>query len=341
MKKFLVAFFLVILKIGGFTAWHYYTMISSSNVEVSKNSDGYLYIPTGSSFNDVLESLNKNGYIENMSSFEWVSTQKKYVKNVKPGKYKLKNGMSNNELVNMLRIGDQVHVNVTFNNVRTIESLAGKVSKNIEADSLSLITYFKSNKISRYGFNHKTILALFIPDTYEFKWNTSNEEFVKKMAKEFKSFWTQERINKAKKLNLSQSEVSTLASIVEAETKKKDEMPKVAGLYINRIRKRMKLQSDPTVKFAIGNHSKKRIYLRDLKVDSPYNTYKYIGLPPGPIACPSKIALKAVLNYTKHQYIYMCAQPNYSGYHNFAKSHRQHINNRNKYIQFLRKENIK
>lgn len=342
MKKILLALCTLLIMLGGFKAYDYYKIIKVSNVDLGSKKDVYFYIPSGSNFDSVSNKLVSEKIILDVESFKWVADKKKYTKNIKPGKYLLRNGMNNNDLVNLLRSGKQIPVKVTFNQISTVKQLSGIVGQQIEADSTEIINLLSDHQfISKYGFNHNTITALFIPNTYEFYWNTSGEEFVQRMAKEFKKFWTAERLKKAKKIGLSQSEVATLAAIVEAETKKRDEMPKVAGLYLNRLKKGIKLQADPTVKFATGDPTKKRIYKKDLKIESPYNTYLHKGLPPGPIACPSITALKAVLNYTPHKYIYMCAKPDYSGYHNFASNYAQHLVNRAKYIRFLRKEGIR
>lgn len=340
--RIVLGILLVLGLVAGGVGYRYYHFIKSPNVSADLPNDGFFYIPTGATFEDVVIGLKSKGLLLQEESFRWVAEKKNYLNKVKPGRYKLSSGMNNNELVNLLRSGEQEPVNVTFNNIRDLPELAGRVSKYLEPDSAVFSQFLLNDSvITHYGFNRATFLALFIPNTYEFYWNTTPEAFLKRMASEFKVFWTAERKAKAKRLGLSQSDVATLASIVQAETVKHDEMPMVAGLYINRLKKGMKLQADPTVKYAVGDPGLKRIYFKHLEIDSPYNTYKYKGLPPGPIAVPEKQALEAVLNAADHNYLFMCAKPDYSGYHNFAQSLSAHNANRSAYIRFLQKEGIR
>jgi UPF0755 protein len=236
----------------------------------------------------------------------------------------------------------QTPLNVTFNNVRTKEDLAGKVSKYLIADSLSILNlFYDENKIGKFGFNTETYRAMFIPNTYQFYWTTSAEQFADRMKTEFDKFWSDERRKKAENINLSPVEVTVLASIVQSETAKNEEMTRIAGLYINRLNRGQLLQADPTVKYAVGDFSLKRILNVHLEVDSPYNTYKYAGLPPGPINFPETSAIDAVLNYEKHNYIYMCAREDFSGYHNFAVTLTEHNRNAAKYRRELDKLKIR
>lgn len=342
-KKIIISILLIGLGIGAYIGYTMYTRIYKPNVTLTKSKTAYFYIKTGSNFTDVANELYEGGYIKNRTSFEWVSEKKSnFTKNIKPGKYLLKEGMSNNELVDLLRSGKQEPVNLSFDHIRTVKELAGKLSKNIEADSISIYSLLTDKDfVSKYGLDNKNILTLFIPNTYDFYWNTSAEEMVKKMAVEYKSFWTEERKQQAKKMNLTQSEVSILASIVQSEQSvRADERPRVAGLYINRLRIGMRLQSDPTVIYAVGDFDIKRVTGKYLAFDSPYNTYKYLGLPPGPIVLPSIKSLDAVLNYEKHNYIYMCAKEDFSGYHNFAVNFSEHQVNARKFQQELNRRNI-
>ncbi len=340
--EFIIAFLFILGLVAGGIGYRYYHFIKSPNLAKELPNDGYFYIPTEATFEDVVNSLKSKNLLLKEESFRWVAEKKNYLNKVKPGRYKLTSAMSNNELVNLLRSGEQEPVNVTFNTIRDLPALAGKVSKYLEPDSTAFCTFLMNDSvISHYGFQQETFLALFIPNTYEFYWNTSPEAFLKRMAAEFKSFWTPEKKAKAARLGLSQSDVATLASIVQAETVKQDEMPLVARLYINRLKKGMKLQADPTVKYAVGDPGLKRIYFKHLEIESPYNTYKYKGLPPGPISVPEKQALEAVLNAPEHSYIFMCAKPDFSGYHNFAKTLSAHHANRNAYIRFLQREGIR
>ena len=234
-------------------------------------------------------------------------------------------------------------VQLTFGSVRTLEDLAKKISQTINADSTELMRTFNDvNLQKKYGFNNQTFISLFIPNTYEVYSDITPEELVDRMAKEYKKFWTAKRKAKAKKLGLSQSEVTTLASIVHEEQKVKiDEQPKIAGLYLNRLKNGWLLQADPTVKYALNNPSLKRLLYKHLEIDSPYNTYKNTGLPPGPICIPEPNAIDAVLNHEKHNYFFMCAKPEYSGYHNFAQTNAQHEVNARIYHNWLKKQSIR
>ncbi|MFT6166973.1 MAG: UPF0755 protein [Vicingaceae bacterium] len=313
---------------------NYYGKIFSVNTSINK-SDPYIYVSTGSSLDGLVDQLEQQKILIDKKSFLWVANQKSF-NTPKPGKYKLKDGMNNNELINLLRSGQQEPVKLTFNTIRTPKDLAGKVGKQLEADSIEILRMLTDKALAdKYGFNEKTFMTLFIPNTYEVYWNTSAEDFVKRMAREYKAFWTDQRKSQAKALNLTQSEVSILASIVQAEqSEHRDERPKVAGLYINRIKKSMKLQSDPTLIYAVGDFSIKRVLNKHIALDSPYNTYKYVGLPPGPINLPEISSIDAVLEYEKHDYIYMCAKADFSGYHNFSRSFFQH----NAYAKAYRNE---
>lgn len=339
-KKITAIVVVIIVCLGGVSAWELYSMIYRSNVGF-KADEKYFYIPTGSRFQDVSNALVQQGIIINQTTFDWVSEQKKYKLNVKPGRYLLENGMSNNELVNLLRSGNQEPVMVTFNNVRFKEELAGKVGKFIEADSTQIINLLNSNPfVSKYGFNTTTFLTIFLPNTYEFWWNTSAEQFVERMTTEYKKFWTAERKQKAKILGLSQSEVSILASIVQKETNKTDEKPIVAGVYLNRLKKGMLLQADPTLVYANRDFEARRVLNSHKAIDSPYNTYKYKGLPPGPICLPSIESIDAVLNAKSHSYLYFCAKADNSGYHSFATTYSQHLQNAREFQRELNRRKV-
>jgi len=303
--------------------------------------DYVLIIPENASFRQVTDSLKINDVLGNYKAFHWVSKKKSYPETVKPGRYHIKKGMNTNQVVNILRSGLQEPVDVTFNNVIFNEDLAGKVSKYIQADSVSILNLFKDEeKIKDYGFTPENFRAMFIPNTYEFYWTTSADEFADRMKKEYEKFWTDERRQKADSIGLTPPEVITLASIVQAETNKSDELPRVAGLYINRLKRGIPLQADPTVKYAMGDFSLRRILNSHLEIDSPYNTYKNAGLPPGPINFPERNAIEAVLNYEHHNYIYMAAKEDFSGYHNFAATLAQHNRNAEKYRAALNERKI-
>ena len=334
---------IIVLSLANLIFFEFYSRVYQSNVIVSKSiGEQFIVIPTDAVFSDVLELFSNHGLLKDISSFEWLSIKKKYVDNIKPGKYKIKNGLNNNQLINLLRSGEQYPVKLTFNNLRTKEDLAGLVSKYIEADSSSIIDYItKSDFLQKLQLNQHNVACLFIPNTYEFYWNTSAEEFVNRMIREYSNFWNGSRKKKADLLNLNYYEISVLASIVEKEQNiKVNERPMIAGLYLNRIRKGMKLESDPTLIFAIGDFSINRVLNKDKKITSPFNTYINKGLPPGPICIPSINAIDAVLNATNHEYIFMCAKDDFSGYHNFAKTYTRHLINARKYQKALNKRRI-
>lgn len=323
-----------------FGYWVYRTVMSP-NVVTPDGKEAVIFIPTGSDFEDVKATLADGKLLANEQSFNWVAKQKELPNNVKPGRYVLKNGMSNNQLVNMLRGGLQSPVNVTFNNIRDVDQLAGRIAKQIEADSASISELFHNQEyIKEHGFNTYTIPALFLPDTYQFYWNTDAEGFATRMLQEYSKFWTDERKEQAKNLGLTPIQVSTLASIVNKETNMTDEMPRVAGVYLNRLKSNWLLQADPTLIFALNDYSIKRVLNVHKEIDSPYNTYKYMGLPPGPICIPSIAAVKAVLNAEQHHYYYFCAKEDFSGYHNFAKTLAEHNRNAARYQQALNQRGI-
>lgn len=336
-KKLLLFVSILFIVVGALVAWNVKQMISGSSII----HNYVLFVPSDGIYTGVIDSLSSCDCLKDMDQFQQVAEWKKYPDLVKPGRYELTEGMSNEEVINKLRIGEQNSVTITFNNVRTIDQLAGKISIYLEEDSAAFSRVLTNDQIVRkYGFTKAQFPAMFVPNSYQFNWNTSPIDFVGRMAKEFKRFWTEERLSKAKRLNLSQSEVVTLASIVEEETKKNDEKQKVAGVYINRLRRGMPLQADPTLKFALGDFTVKRILNEDKRIDSPYNTYRYKGLPPGPIRIPEISSIDAVLNYTQHKYLYFCAKEDFSGYHNFATNHRDHIRNAQKYRNALNNRKI-
>jgi len=338
-KKIILITFLLLVIFSGVLTYSLYNRIFKDNVFLK---DHYLYIPTGSSFEDVLEILKKENILIDVSSFEWLAEIKNYKNNVKPGRYKIKKGMNNNEIINILKTGKQEPVKVVIRGFRNYHYLAGSLSKKIEADSTEIVSAFEDELLAqKYGFTLQTFITIVIPNTYEFYWNTSAEQFIERMAKEYKKFWNNQRKEKAQKIGLSQSEVSILASIVQCETNHIDEMPIIAGVYINRLKKGMLLQADPTVIYALNDFSIQRVLTKHLSYDSPYNTYLYPGLPPGPICIPYPHSIDAVLNYDLNNYLYFCARDDFSGYHVFAKTLDEHLKNARKYQQALNKLNIK
>jgi UPF0755 protein len=330
--KFIILFFAAAFIVAGVRGYQLYQFVFQENVR----SNYVLLISENDTYESIKDQLLKDEILLSERAFKWVAKKKNYSNFIKPGRYELKRGMTTNELVNMLRSGAQEPVNITFNNLRFKEDLAGKVSKYIQADSLSILALFENEaQIKSWGFTTETFRTMFIPNTYEMYWTTTAQDFAERMHTEYKRFWNEERLAKAKELNISPSEVSILASLVESETIKKDELQRVAGLYVNRLKRGILLQADPTVKYAVGDFSIKRVLNKHLEIESPYNTYKYVGLPPGPICFPAIQSIDAVLNYENHKYLYMCAKEDFSGYHNFAKTLRQHNRNANIYRKAL------
>jgi UPF0755 protein len=303
-----------------------------------------VYIPSRATYNEVEEIVKP--YIEDMERFRMVAEKKSYTGNVKSGKFILRSGMNSNDIINSLR--QPVPVNVSFNNQETLYEAAGRLAQQLEPDSLALLKSFTDKTfLQENGFIEDNVLSMFVPNTYEFFWDTPADNVREKLAKEYRKFWTPERKAKAEALGLTPLQVSALASIVHKETVKADERPRVAGVYLNRLEKGMKLEADPTVIYAIkkqtGDYDQviKRVLYKDLTIDSPYNTYKYAGLPPGPIAMPDISAIDAVLNPEKHNYIYFCASVTKIGYHEFAVTAAQHEVNRQKYVAWVNKLGIK
>ena len=320
-----------------------YWVIFSSNINTKGEKLAVTIPDSCKSVDGVTHILEKSGCLKYTSTFRLVSKLKRYEGHVKPGYYEIADGTSNFNLVRMLAAGRQSPIKLTFNNIRTQQELAGRLSSVLEMDSLTALNMLMDNKsLKKYGVDSLTVLALFIPNTYEMYWNEKPEALMDRMKKEYDKFWNDNRKSKLAATGLSQLEVSILASIVEEEQNVRlDEQPAIAGLYINRQRKGMKLESDPTVKFALQDFTIKRVLNWMLTKDSPYNTYKYAGLPPGPIRIPSIHALDAVLNFKKSNYIYMCAKEDLSGYHNFAVTEAEHKANAIKYQHKLNELHIK
>ncbi|MBK9399545.1 MAG: endolytic transglycosylase MltG [Bacteroidetes bacterium] len=341
-RRILIAFASVIVLSICIIVLSFYNKVFSPNVDLSSGKSRFVYIPTGSTFIDVMRLLEKQGLLKNSASFQWVSEQMKYTTNVKPGKYEIKQGMNNKELISLLRSGKQTPVKLTFSNIRTVEELAGVTGGKIEADSASIAFLLNDEAfLEKYGFNARNSLCILIPNTYELKWNTSAEQFFERMAKEYKKFWNEKRRAKAKEIGLTQVEISVLASIVEKETRKNDEKATVAGVYMNRYLKGWKLEADPTLVFASGDFSLRRVLNEHKDIDSPYNTYMYTGFPPGPICMPSVSSIDAVLNYSKHEYMFFCAREDFSGYHSFAKTYDQHLLNARRFQKELDRRGIR
>ncbi|WP_194776767.1 endolytic transglycosylase MltG [Pararhodonellum marinum] len=334
-KRYLVAVVAASVLLTSFS-FYIYQVIFSPNVLTDKEEPVLLKIPSHSTFQQVTDLLIKQDIIGDVVSFSFVAKLMDYQENVKPGLYTIQPRLTNRELVKVLRSGIQTPLNITFNNVRTKEDLADKITKNLEISQEQFLTLLQDSVyIMKFGFEPETVMSMFIPNTYQVYWTTSPEALFDRMHSEYQKFWTDDRKILAGRLGMSQTEVATLASIVQAETNKSDERPLVAGVYLNRLQKNMPLQADPTLVFALGDFSIKRVLNVHKEVDSPYNTYRFTGLPPGPINLPEISALDAVLNYQEHNYLYFCAREDFSGYHNFATNLTDHLNNARRYQQAL------
>jgi len=302
----------------------------------------YLYIDEKKDYESILNQLETQSQIKDVHFFEWLASKMKYPQNIKIGKYEIKPHLNYIELIRMLRNGNQVPVKLTFNNIRLKKDFADRIGSQMMFGPELLLSKLEDPEVCQsFGFDTTTIISMFIPNTYDVYWTLSANQFLERMKKEYDHFWTADRLSKAQELSLSPVEVSVLASIVEEETAAKSEYPIVAGLYINRLRKGMPLQADPTVKFAVGDFELRRILFYHLAIDSPYNTYRNLGLPPGPIRIPSISGIDAVLNYTHHNYLYMVAKEDFSGRHNFAVTLSEHNQNADKYHEALSRNNIR
>jgi UPF0755 protein len=317
--------------------------IFSKNTKFSEK-ELFVEVPTGATYQDVKTIIAP--FIENMDHFEMVADKRNYPENVKPGRFLFTNGMNSFDLVRSLR--SNVPVKLAFNNQERLEDFAGRISSQIEPDSLLLLNTFKDSIfLKENGFTDENVFVMFIPNTYEVYWNISAVKFRDKMIKEYHNFWNAKRIEKANKQGLTPVEATILASIVHKESVKKDERPRIAGVYLNRMKLEMPLQADPTVIYAIKKEANdfqqviKRVFYNDLFLNSPYNTYKVIGLPPGPIAMPDITALDAVLNPEKNDFIYFCASIDRFGYHEFAATLPEHNLNAKKYSDWINGQGIK
>jgi UPF0755 protein len=337
-RIYIILIVCLVLMLGTATNFSLKLFRSNTNKQFDQ---GYLYIPTGSNLDDVVAIIKAQQILNNTESFKWVASKMNF-KNIKPGKYKITKGLSNIELVRLLRSGKQEPIKLTFQNIRLKTDFAGYIGKNFEIDSSAFLNMLDSiDLVRQYGFDEETIFCMFIPNTYELYWNTSKEKFFERMQKEYVKFWHTERLAQAKAIGLSPVQVSILASIVDQEALLNREMVRIAGVYMNRLNRGIKLEADPTVIFANGDFTVKRVLYKLLQKDSPYNTYKYIGLPPGPICMPSVAAIDAVLHFEKHNYIYFCAKEDFSGLHNFASNVTEHQMNARKFQQALNNRGIK
>lgn len=342
-KKTGVWTYLIIIVAFLFVSFSYYAyqIVYTANVD-TKGSRAYIRIPEGASFEQVMDSVEREDVIIDKLSFRFLAKLMDYDKLIKAGHYELKNGATNYQLIADLRAGRQSPVRLTFTNIRVKKDLTKKLSQDLSATQAQLDSLMADEAyVKSLGFDTTTIMTMFIPNTYELYWNTSATELMKRMKKEYDAFWTDQRRRKAEALGLSRDKVATLASIVQAEQNQyADERPRIAGVYLNRLRIGMPLQADPTVVYAVGDFGIRRVLNVHLQTDSPYNTYKYKGLPPGPINLPSINSIDAVLNPEDHDYIYFCAKEDFSGYHSFARTETEHIRNARRYQAALTARNI-
>jgi UPF0755 protein len=339
MKKKNLLFFVALIAVMAMV-WAYIRYFKPNVVDFSGKE--YLYIRTGSSWKDVMDSLHRNNLLIDENSFNDMAGTMGVDKQVHPGRYALEPGMSNYSLLRLLRSGVQSPVKLTLNKLRTKEQIIYKLSSQLEPDSAAFARLFSdSTFLKDYGIGVSQIQVLFMPNTYELYWNTSPEKVISKIAKSHQQFWNAERKSKARQLNLSIPDIITIASIVEEETNKHDEKPRIASVYLNRLKIGMKLGADPTVKFAVGDFALRRILNIHTQKVSPYNTYMVAGLPPGPICTPGKESIEAILNHEETNYLFFCAKEDFSGYHNFASSYNEHLENARRYQQALNQRNIK
>tara|TARA_B110001450_G_scaffold210454_1_gene201682 strand:- start:1077 stop:2102 length:1026 start_codon:yes stop_codon:yes gene_type:complete len=339
LQKKTTYIFASFLLLGGILGYHYYQKIFGKAI----TRETILFVYSSDTLLDIKNKISE--FSSKNDAFLMVAGKKDFSK-PRNGRYLLKEDMSNNDLVNLLRSGNQAPIRLSFNNQDTLEKLAGRVAQQLETDSISLLSSFTdSTFLSKNNLTEASVLQIFIPNSYEFYWNTSPKKFRDKMLKEYNLFWNSSRLKKAVALNLSKSEIITLASIVQKETAKIIERPIVAGLYLNRLKKGWPLQADPTIIYCIKhnkgqNFAVKRVLTADLEIKSPYNTYKNKGLPPTLISMPDISAIDGVLNAQKHSYFYMCANIDKLGYHTFARSLTQHNRNAAKYHKWLNKQRI-
>ncbi len=345
MKRSSVFLFVLLIlgMVAGAGGYWLYKMVYGPAVEVT-GSQQYLYIPSNADFQVVKRELHKQGFIKDTAAFNRIARWMNYPAHIYPGKYELKQGMSNRALVRKLRSGDKAFVNLTISTFSDLPRLAGYVSKRLEADSANIMRNLNDDKLlDSLGFNKHTRLCLFIPDTYEFPWNTRARAFLKGMYRHYQNFWTMQRKAQANERELNPQEVMTLASIVQRESNRIAEWDTIAGVYLNRLnRAGMPLQADPTIQYILRQRGKQvnRIYKKHLKIASPYNTYQNRGLPPGPLQIPHKKAIKAVLNRAEHDYLYFVAKPGNKGGHRFSRTLRQHNRYARDYQRYLNQESI-
>lgn len=317
-----------------------YRAIFKSNVNIDAE-EAEIFIPQRASVEDVAFLLKHSKIIDNDRTFLWVAQLKKFQMPSKGGRYVIQSGWSNNEIINRLRVGNEIPVNLTFNNIRTPAELSKRIANQLALDSADMMACFNDYEFIRsLGFDFETVISIFIPNTYRVYWTTDAKTLFKRMKREYEAFWSEERSSKAKAIGYSPVEVMTIASIVDEETTKSFEKPIMAGVYINRLKRGIPLQACPTLKFALNDFTIQRVLNKYKKVDSPYNTYKYRGLPPGPIRIPAVETVDAVLNYKHHNYLFFCAKDDFSGEHYFSKTLKEHNAYARRYHKALNRQHI-
>ena len=337
-KKILIIIILCVILLACIVGGVFFKTFFAENVQ---NRETVVVVPPGATFEQVMDSLRKHEVLKSEASFKKTAEALKY-KTIRIGKYDISDCRTNLDLVRLLRRGQHYPVKFTFNNVRTVDQLVERVGHKFffEPEELFVLLH-DGNYMQKFGLSDTTAVCLFVPNTYDIYYDITAEDFLNRMNDYYGQFWDEKRKQDAEAIGLTPVQVATLASIVEEENMRPSEKAIIAGLYINRLNKGMLLQSDPTVKFAIGDFARKRILNADLQIDSPYNTYKYKGLPPGPIRIPEASTMDSVLHYRHHNYLYMCAKEDFSGYHNFTASAAEHARNAARYRAALNARNIK
>ncbi len=341
-KKIILSFVLILLIGAASLGIDLYMRLYSPNVIVGAGEKNFLYIPTGTTFPQLINLLTDKKIVRNSESFRWAAERLELPENLHPGRYELQPQMNNYELIKLIRSGQQTPVKLVINKFRTKEDFTAFISDKLEIDSTLFFTMLNDEVYLReMDFNPENVMAVFVPNTYEFYWTIKEREFIERMKREYDKFWTVQRRQKAEALQLSPIQVSILASILEEETNRNDEKPTIASVYLNRLKKDMPLQADPTVKFSVKNFLLRRVLRIHTDNESPYNTYKHKGLPPGPICTPSIKSIDAVLNPVASDYLYFCASVERPGYHAFASNYKEHQKNAAKYQKYLNQQNIR
>jgi UPF0755 protein len=339
IKKWIIVLIVLTVCTSAWFGYDFYHKFYHPNIISAEKFE--LFIPTNADYKTVLELLKKSGKVKDIHSLDWMARKMNYPNKINPGRYIIEPNITNRQLILLLRSAAQTPVMLTINKFRTKETLASFVSGKIETDSAALMLLLNNPVfLAQKGFTVDNVMVIFLHNTYEFYWNTDADEFFERMLKEYKQYWKGEKTAKAELLGLNPETATILASIVEEETNVKSEKPLIAGVYLNRLKKNMKLQADPTVRFALNDFTIKRIKFSHLGIDSRYNTYLYEGLPPGPICTPSPSSIEGVLNPVLHDYYYFCAKEDFSGGHNFAKTHDEHLRNARRYRDSLDVKNV-